>query len=328
MAEKDDVHLIEEEENPGTSLESGSGMPRSAADRIANKKNPFFSRRPASLLLPLFLLILLVILGLAGAYYFFSASSPEDEPVTGFGAYVGEADETTENEAGNPIVNRESPVVAESRQAPAPSQVQTTIPDPGPGVHRSQIPKPLPEKILEPSPRRVLEPAHKVEKKKAGLVPSPDKGGGPAGYILQGGVFIVQTNLIATEKTIRALGFEPQRVASRRPVKMTRLLLGRYSPDEGRGRLHELEKLSPGAFLLKDDGQVAIYAGSYHDSAKAASYAETLSRQGLQVEEEPVEVVLPVTTLTFGDYQDMSAAREAAERARKQGLDVIIIKKP
>ncbi len=150
----------------------------------------------------------------------------------------------------------------------------------------------------------------------------------PDRYVLQGPPFLGSGNLAKAEQIVRSLGFEPRLEKGEKTVRMTRLLVGRYPLAQARARLRQLKGMAPGVFLLPQGKRTALYAGSFADARRARDLAARLNQQGVRVEEEPVEVSLAVTILTFGDYPDMATAGQAAERARANGLEVRILRRP
>lgn len=145
-------------------------------------------------------------------------------------------------------------------------------------------------------------------------------------FQLSAGAFLVKANLLATEKHLRKLGFEPQRSTVKRPVAMIRLRIGRFAPQEAAARLAELRVKYPEAFTIQQGNRVALYAGSYRSINLARSYADRLFlNDGIHVDEEPVTLSLKMTVVHFGAFADRAEAQAAAKRVQAAGLDDITV---
>jgi cell division septation protein DedD len=149
-----------------------------------------------------------------------------------------------------------------------------------------------------------------------------------ANYTIAAGAFLLRSNLAGAERKVTESGFEPQVVQKMQWMDMTRLRVGVFSPEEGKKKMEELEELTTNAFYLPADGKVAVYAGSFQNLDKARSFADRLYKQGLRVEEESAHVEVPLYLLSFGGFDDLESAREAAERVRTAGLDAMVVKNP
>ena len=336
MTDKNDIHFDEKGEENSCKVSGGPDSPDSHGAEPDNSAMSS-SRRPRTFLSRSLLLILfLLLLCLAAGYYFLGNSLPPiaekqpiAQPVTPRGPTREPAPATLET------IPAERPEEKGAAEKPV-GQVRTTAeltpvapspetdfaePPPGEGdagkpagqmpaaadeVHVAPPPGPAAAELSAPPPRAYV----------------PDK------YVLQGGPFLVPENLVRAEKTVRSLGFEPRLEKGEKTVKMTRLRVGRYPLEKARAKVRELKAMAPDVFLLPKGDRAAVYAGSFSDTHRARRLAAQLYQQGVRVEEEPVKITLPVTILTFGGYADMATARQAAERARANGLEVLIVRRP
>ncbi|HKL48464.1 MAG TPA: SPOR domain-containing protein [Desulfuromonadales bacterium] len=146
-------------------------------------------------------------------------------------------------------------------------------------------------------------------------------------YALQAGAFLLDSNLKSAEAAVEKLGYESRHTRESRKVEMTRLKVGSFDEETARAKLEDFRHMAPDAFIMKKDGTVNLYAGSFYSLDRARAFADGLYAEGIQVEEEKVEVELPLTIVRFGAFEDRSEARRAASRARDKGLDVAIVKK-
>jgi cell division septation protein DedD len=351
MADKDDFHFEEEGEENSFDMTGGFDGPGSRKEADADSfDSSFVQTKKRSLSRPLLLVLLLLVLCLAGVYFFLT---PEPAPVVHAPAPVvkkqpiplpvapsAPASEPVRTTSGTTITGAPAPPV-ESAVRPLEkgvveetlSQEDVAVVEPATVSPTEPATEPTPASTTapttEPAPVSTTAPTAQVEaqiKTKPAMVPSVSPS--PSGkYVLQGGAFLVHGNLVEAEKTVCELGFEPRLEAGQKTEKMTRLRVGLYAPEEARAKLKEIKELAPDAFLVRAGDQVGVYAGSYYDLDKSRRYADSLYQQGLRVEEEYVEIPLPLTILTFGDFPDMAAARQAAERARAKGLDVLIVQR-
>ena len=172
--------------------------------------------------------------------------------------------------------------------------------------------EPAPSSAKRPDPKPIPVTAAVVEEPPLPSVP-------PALYALQTEP-LSDPRLEKAERRIRELGFETSRIAVPRRTTLTRLRIGLFSPQEGATRLAELSSTVPGAFALKREHQVALYAGSYSDLDKARSFADRLFEQGIRVEEEEAEIVLTLHRLRFGAFDTEDSALRMGTRLAASGI--------
>lgn len=146
-------------------------------------------------------------------------------------------------------------------------------------------------------------------------------------YTLLGGAFVTKAGLLDAERKARRLGYTLQIKEIRRPVTMIRLRIGYFTPAEAEVQRKALSRKIPGVFTMKEGDQVALYAASHYNLDQARSYADKLFQQGIHVEEESVEVVMPLKQLRYGDFTSHAAAEKAGEQARKLGLEAVVVKR-
>jgi len=333
MADKDDFHFEEEETDDSFDMTGGFGAPGSHGEEEDETfTSTFEPAKKRSLSRPLLLVLLLLVLAAAAGYFFLGDSTA---PVTKVPAPVVKKQAVPQPVAARTPVEKLAMETAKAPAAPAPTEapldkgvVEETIsqkevavvePPAAPAVEKTA-------RTEGPETKPVAKTETEAELQKT-VAESPSPVATSGEYYLQGGAFLVHENLAGAEKTVRALGFEPHLVQSHKKAKMTRLRVGYYSPQEARNKMAEIKALAPDAFLLRDGDRVGVYVGSYYDLDKGRRYADLLYQKGLRVEEEYVDIVLPMTILTFGDFPDMATARKASERARSKGLDVLIVQR-
>ena len=146
-------------------------------------------------------------------------------------------------------------------------------------------------------------------------------------YVLQVGAFVVDSNLEITLDKVKKLGFDPVVLERRKSTTMTRLRVGAYPEPVAREKLQELQQLIASAFLLHEEQQMVLYAGSYYNVNRARSMADKLFQHDIRIEEEPVEIQVPMKIVRFGKFHDSAAASVVAGQAKKSGLDVLVVKR-
>jgi len=160
---------------------------------------------------------------------------------------------------------------------------------------------------------------------------SPSRGDSPAvarvkpKYQVQVGAFLLESNLLAAEKKVRKLGFEPRRSEAKKKTSMFRLKYGSFGQAEGRQKLAALKKVDADAFILHEGDRLGVYAGSYVDLDKARHYADLLWDKGIKVKEVKADVEVPLHRLSFGGFGDRKSALDAAARAKSAGLAAQVV---
>lgn len=147
-------------------------------------------------------------------------------------------------------------------------------------------------------------------------------------YALQAGAYLFASGLKGAQQRIEQFGYEPRMVKAPKMVAMTRLRVGSYPKDIAQARLEEVRELAPDAFVLREEDQMVVYAGSFYNLDQARALADRLYAQGVRVEEETAHVELPVTMVQFGDFQDKAQADAVAGSARAAGLEVLVVETP
>jgi len=108
---------------------------------------------------------------------------------------------------------------------------------------------------------------------------------------------------------------------------MHRLFLADFADrNEAVEELERLKQTAPDAFMLKENGRYAVYAGSYMRDAKAASEQTRLQAKGVQL--LPKTANLPVTVLNVraGAFANQAAADKAVKSLKKAGLTAKVVR--
>jgi len=252
----------------------------------------------------LLLVLLIVVLGGAGVYFYFGMEEPPP-PV--------------------PVAVKKKPVAV----PPKPEPVKEIAKEASPEVPKEVV-KETVTSVEKTPPAPVQEPISTVVSEKPPLsqpleaplatVAAAKK------YTVQAGAFLLESNLSRSQKKIRELGYEPVVKIRQKDVQMTRLRVGTYPMREAKDKLADVKQYAPDASMSKEGTLYAVYAGTYYDLDKARSFADRLYEKGVIIEEESVMLPQPLHVLSFGEFSDLSSAREAANRAKGIGMDVFVSK--
>jgi hypothetical protein len=307
-----------------------------APQRGAHFSQPPAGRKASSSRTLLLLLLLLAVAG--GGGYFVMMNEPEPPP------------------APQPVVQRQAIPIARPQAAPATTAEPATAATPAGEVAAApagpspaaEAPAPAAQVAAAPTvPAEVpvsaavapTAPAEQAPVTAAVAVqppPSvlptaaparePAKEAAPAAgkFTLVSLPYADQGNVTTVQQGARKLGFQPTVTTVTRNASMTRLRYGTFRPEEAPARLQELKKVAPAAFTLRQGELVSVYAGSFAVQDKARVFADLLSQQQILVEEEVVQVKVPLQQVSFGSFAERSAADKAAARARAAGLVVTV----
>jgi len=108
---------------------------------------------------------------------------------------------------------------------------------------------------------------------------------------------------------------------------MHRLFLADFANrDEALEELERLKLATTDAFLLKENGRFAVYAGSYLREAKANSEQSRLQAKGVQLLLKSATTPVPVFKLHAGGFANQAAAEKAVKALKKGGLLFKVVK--
>lgn len=220
-----------------------------------------------------FFLILFALVGcafIAGGFFFYGQSPSPPADI---------ARQSAATTVTMPVPERPVPPPA----APAPAPVATPV---------AETPV-LVEAVVDPAP----EPVEKKAEVESRL------------FTVLVGPFINTEDLDKGISALQAQGFLPEKRPGRGAVTMLRLLEGVYPPEQGRERLQALQAHADSAFVLPENGQLAVYAGSFHDVDRARRFADELAAQGVEVSLVNTEITMDGTSLVA-----LQADKETAEQ--------------
>jgi SPOR domain len=265
------------------------------------------------------LLLLLVLVVAAGGYFYLTATEKPSQEVR--------------------VQTQKQPIVKPARQ-PAPTVTTApaapTIADRIEPASVASKPEQPPAPVTAAAQAKPAMPANLVEPVVPPATPKTEVSQGPVtaavapvgDFSVLAGAYLQQSNLLNAELAASRIGYPYRVVVARKPMAMTRLRYGIFSPAVAKAKLAELKGFASSAFKINDGEQVAVYAGSYASLDKARRFADLLSQKGVGLEEVAAEVPVPLYQLKLGPFADREAAEQAAQAASAAGLPVLVMAKP
>ena len=138
-------------------------------------------------------------------------------------------------------------------------------------------------------------------------------------YSVLVGPYLSTNQLEAAALELRKLGYGVKQTEGRGMVTMTRLLEGVYPPSQAHQKLAALSKVVDSAFLLRSGKDLALYAGSFADPARAAVLMEQLARKGVSVRPVAGEIEMNGKML-LAVQADLQTAKQLAAQIEKAGF--------
>jgi hypothetical protein len=96
--------------------------------------------------------------------------------------------------------------------------------------------------------------------------------------------------------------------------------------EEAQEELERLKLAAPGAFMLKENGRYAVYAGSYLREGKAAAEQDRLYEKGVKLLLKSAKAPVPVVRLRAGSFPDQASAERSASRLKKEGVPAKVVR--
>ena len=96
--------------------------------------------------------------------------------------------------------------------------------------------------------------------------------------------------------------------------------------DEALEELERLKLATPDAFMLKENGRYAVYAGSYLRATKATAEQNRLLGKGVKLLVKTATAPVAVIKVRAGSFADQASAEKAANGLKKSGLTAKVVK--
>lgn len=183
--------------------------------------------------------------------------------------------------------------------------------------------KVAPEKVTS---KRASKPVSKPTAPPAAALQK--KAPAPAGYVLELTGDLAESEVGPVSAKLKEAGL-PHVATSKvtKGEKVHRLFLADFSNhDEAAEELQRLKENAPDAFLLKENGRYLVYAGSYLREKKAALEQDRLYDMGIKLLMRTANAPVSVFRLRAGRFAERQAAKVAAERLKKAGVEAKVVK--
>jgi cell division septation protein DedD len=344
MADKDEFKFDDDDTFPETDLSGAFSEGEQSAPE--EPEYPMTIKKSGGAKTKLLALLLLLVAG-GGAYYFFMMEEPAPPPpppkkavVTASAPALVPAPPPAPvaapaAPAAPPVTAAVAPPPQPATPAPAsvpapvkPAAVAVAVPPPtaapvpttpAPAKPAAAVVPPPAKPAAKPAP--VAKPAESKATVAKPVVPAVT--GGP--WMVEAGTFLNAAALKAAEKKIQGLGYQPQVTTTQKSVRMTRLRLGSFPAGEVKEALAYARGIAPDAFALRSGETFTVYAGTFTSAQNLREMTQRLVSEGVQVEEELLEVKRTISLVRFGGFADQAAAAEAAARARKAGIAAEVV---
>jgi hypothetical protein len=295
----------------------------------------------------MFLVAILIVLALFGYLYFFtdmirSHKEPWQEaellvrkPLPPKGVLMG-AMSTSQKPAVTGSTTAKSgekpaatPPKPEQSAAPRPAGGPVGTPAVTPPV-KAATAKPVPpaaSTVAKPQPQKIVPPAVPPVKQPARQESAAVAGEGK--YLVLCGPFASTREQVASRSAIKKSGLTPvSSLGPKQPTLMYRLFVAGYSDASvAANERNKLLEATPDAFVLLTDGNYELFAGSYHEEARAKKMRDRLATRGIKVELRQVTAPVATRRLSAGAFPTREAASAVAERLKKDGIACIVIQR-
>ncbi len=145
-------------------------------------------------------------------------------------------------------------------------------------------------------------------------------------YALEAGPFITDSVLAKGKETFNAHAIAFSARPGDGPVAMVRLLEGIYPEGKARRRLAEIKPQVDSAFVLPQQGHLAVYVGSFFNRERAHALQDHLTKAGIAVKWVDTELVMRGTILQ-ADGLDEATAQLLRDQFRTDHIHAQIIAK-
>lgn len=141
--------------------------------------------------------------------------------------------------------------------------------------------------------------------------------------------YTVPEHLATDLSRIKRAGLSPLvETASHQKQTMNRLFLGEYQNREAaESAFTKLRQHTNDAFVLKQNGNHAVYAGSYQVAARAISEKGRLAAAGYSLDIKKAEIPLASKSIRIGVFSSLTSAQKVVKQLEDMGIPAAIAKK-
>jgi len=136
------------------------------------------------------------------------------------------------------------------------------------------------------------------------------------------GTYVLKSSMAGDKAKLERSGIKPVSVVSgKRKEPMNRLHVADFGTQaEAQAELNRVRAASSDAFVLKENGRYAVYAGSYYAYERAIEVRDQLQVKGINPTIRKSVTPVSAYTLTAGSFTSREAALEEAARLKKLGF--------
>ena len=134
-----------------------------------------------------------------------------------------------------------------------------------------------------------------------------------------------RSELERADSYLSSQGLDAQRTSGTGLVKFFRVLEGVYPPEEARQQLDILKKSGCPAFLMPEGKQLALYVGSFRNSAGALRQKKLLERKRVKVTAIIEKEIEKQGEMLLVEQVDAQLAETILRQIVKQGLPAKVI---
>jgi hypothetical protein len=87
----------------------------------------------------------------------------------------------------------------------------------------------------------------------------------------------------------------------------------------------KLQQVAPDAFMVKEQGNYSVYAGSYLRQSRSAQEMNRLSGKGVKLSAKTASVTVKVVKVTAGNFADRKEAEKAVKKLKDAGINASVI---
>jgi len=141
-------------------------------------------------------------------------------------------------------------------------------------------------------------------------------------FTLVVGTYVLKSSMAGDKAKLERSGIKPVSVVSgKRNEPMNRLHVADFGTQaEAQAELSRVRAASSDAFVLKENGRYAVYAGSYYAYERAIEVRDQLQVKGINPTIRKSVTPVSAYTLTAGSFSSREAALEEAARLKKLGF--------
>ncbi|GFO56812.1 hypothetical protein GMSM_38190 [Geomonas sp. Red276] len=231
-----------------------------------------------------------------------------------------------------PAQAKPAPAAPKAAPVPAAQAKKPEAPKKAEPVKKAEAKKPEPAKKPEVKKAEAAKPAQKpgaakeAKEAKAAKPKAVAKAAPAFALDIEGDLAPSEAATVTAKLKQAGIG-NVSKTSVQKSEAMHRLYLADFADhDEAKEELDRLKQVAPGAFMLKENGRYAVYAGSYLREGKAAVEQDRLFNKGVKLLLKSANIKVPVYRMRAGSFKDKAAADKAAAKLKGAGVTAKAVK--